>query len=111
MTRQRASWPRLPPIRPHGHRPLLCGGQALLRRRHPLLPRLGHRPDTIDDPDFATALRERPCTNTTCGCHIGYVHLDDLKLYDVFGAGVLERIPAQPIWRRRALPVLSCKNP
>lgn len=27
------------------------------------------------------------------GCHIGYVHLDRLKLYDTFGDGVLERIP------------------
>ena len=33
------------------------------------------------------------CVNGTCGCHIGYVHLDRLKLYDTFGSGVLERIP------------------
>ena len=34
-------------------------------------------------------LLPRPCT---CGCHIGYVHLDYLELHKVFGAG-LERIP------------------
>ena len=45
------------------------------------------------DPQFERSLRERPCTNGTCGCHIGYVHLDDLGLYEVFGDGVLERIP------------------
>jgi hypothetical protein len=29
-----------------------------------------------------------------CDCHIGYVHLESLPLYDVFAGGVLERIPA-----------------
>ena len=40
-------------------------------------------------------LAERPCTNDTCGCHIGYVHLDRLRLYDAFGGGVLERVPGR----------------
>ncbi len=40
------------------------------------------------------ALRERPCPNATCGCHIGYVHLDALPLGKVFGEGILERVPA-----------------
>ncbi|MFK4274230.1 radical SAM protein, partial [Streptomyces milbemycinicus] len=31
-----------------------------------------------------------------CDCHIGYVHLESLPLYDVFAGGVLERIPAPP---------------
>jgi MoaA/NifB/PqqE/SkfB family radical SAM enzyme len=39
-------------------------------------------------------LSERPCVNETCGCHIGYVHLDRLKLYPLFEGGILERIPA-----------------
>jgi len=26
--------------------------------------------------------------------HIGYVHLDELKLYDTYGTGILERVPA-----------------
>ncbi len=29
-----------------------------------------------------------------CDCHIGYVHLETLPLYDVFAGGVLERVPA-----------------
>lgn len=49
----------------------------------------------IEEPGWEQALHPRPCTNQTCGCHIGYVHMDDLKLYDRFGEGVLERIPAQ----------------
>jgi MoaA/NifB/PqqE/SkfB family radical SAM enzyme len=40
-------------------------------------------------------LQDQACTNETCGCHIGYVHLDRLGLYPIFEGGVLERIPAQ----------------
>ncbi|MCP4134427.1 MAG: radical SAM protein [bacterium] len=38
-------------------------------------------------------LRERICTNQFCECHIGYVHMHHLGLYDIFGDGVLERVP------------------
>jgi hypothetical protein len=44
-------------------------------------------------PNWEKCLQREPCTNTTCGCHIGYVHMDRLRLYDIFGDGVLERIP------------------
>jgi MoaA/NifB/PqqE/SkfB family radical SAM enzyme len=53
------------------------------------------------DGSFDASLRERPCPNVTCGCHIGYVHLDELALYRTYGSGILERIPTEPIWRRR----------
>lgn len=43
--------------------------------------------------NFDVALRATPCTAAQCGCHIGYVHMNDLPLYDLFGDGVLERIP------------------
>jgi MoaA/NifB/PqqE/SkfB family radical SAM enzyme len=42
---------------------------------------------------FERAFIPRACTNETCGCHIGYVHLEPLDLYARFGDGVLERIP------------------
>lgn len=48
----------------------------------------------IYDQDFESRLAESPCSNQTCGCHIGYVHLDELGLYETFNGGVLERIPA-----------------
>ena len=47
----------------------------------------------IYDPNFESCLRPRACSNATCGCHIGYVHLEHLQLDQVFGDGVLERIP------------------
>ncbi len=51
------------------------------------------------EPGFEKALHARPCAAETCGCHIGYVHMADLKLYDVFGDGILERIPSSAIWQ------------
>lgn len=47
----------------------------------------------IYDRNFEAALFERTCTNSSCHCHIGYVHLEYLELDKVFGAGILERIP------------------
>jgi MoaA/NifB/PqqE/SkfB family radical SAM enzyme len=64
-------------------------GEGTVRRCHFIREPIGN----LYDPDFAATLRERACTNETCGCHIGYVHLDRLGLYEVFGDGVLERIP------------------
>lgn len=77
-------------------------GDGTIRRCHFIRTPIGN----IYEPGFEQVLQERPCTNATCGCHIGYVHMDDLQLYEMFGEGVLERIPAQPIWRRQGLPVL-----
>ncbi len=33
------------------------------------------------------------CPNTTCHCHIGYIHLYEPDFYSLFQGGVLERIP------------------
>lgn len=74
-------------------------GEGDVRRCHFIADELGN----LYDGTFDAALRERPCTNDTCGCHIGYVHLDRLELYDVFGAGVLERIPRRWAGRRAQL--------
>jgi MoaA/NifB/PqqE/SkfB family radical SAM enzyme len=64
-------------------------GDGTVRRCHFVKEPVGN----IYAPDFADCLAERPCPNAACGCHIGYVHLDRLRLYDVFGDGVLERVP------------------
>jgi hypothetical protein len=79
-----------------GQSVIAVDGDGTMRRCHFVKAPIGN----IYDPSFADALRERLCTNATCGCHIGYVHMEDLGLYDVFGQGVLERIPEQPIWLR-----------
>ncbi|HLG75400.1 MAG TPA: STM4011 family radical SAM protein, partial [Ktedonobacteraceae bacterium] len=77
-----------------GHSVISVDGDGTMRRCHFIKTTLGN----IYEPGFEEALYERPCTNTTCGCHIGYVHMNDLQLYERFGTGVLERIPTTHIW-------------
>ncbi|MFD8673422.1 STM4011 family radical SAM protein [Streptomyces seoulensis] len=65
-------------------------GEGTVRRCHFVPAELGN----LYDGSYRAALRPRPCPLTSCDCHIGYVHLETLPLYDVFAGGVLERIPA-----------------
>lgn len=65
-------------------------GDGTVRRCHFIREPIGN----LYAPNFERCLVERPCSNDTCGCHIGYVHLDRLRLYETFGDGVLERVPA-----------------
>jgi len=70
-------------------------GEGTMRRCHFVKQPFGN----IYDPGFEKALERRPCPNETCGCHIGYVHMEKPDLYPVFGEGILERIPRNPLWR------------
>ncbi|MFF9488052.1 STM4011 family radical SAM protein [Streptomyces sp. NPDC014676] len=97
-------WTALDPLFPYSRRPhasagLPCrtgesvisvDGEGTVRRCHFVRAELGN----LYDGSYREALRPRPCPLTTCDCHIGYVHLETLPLYDVFAGGVLERIPA-----------------
>ena len=65
-------------------------GDGTIRRCHFINEPIGN----LYGGKLESALRERLCSNSTCGCHIGYVHMHDLKLYKIYGDGVLERIPA-----------------
>ncbi|MFD0903047.1 STM4011 family radical SAM protein [Actinomadura sediminis] len=65
-------------------------GDGTVRRCHFVPTVLGN----LYDGTFRDALGPRPCPLATCDCHIGYVHLEPLRLYDAFAGGVLERIPA-----------------
>lgn len=44
--------------------------------------------------EIRDCLTPKSCINATCGCHIGYVHLDELNLYHTYADGILERIPS-----------------
>ncbi len=35
----------------------------------------------------------RACRMKVCDCYIGYIHMPELKLQDIYGSGLLERIP------------------
>jgi hypothetical protein len=87
-------------VRPHPSRGHACragsdafsvDGDGTVRRCHFIQSPIGN----LYDGSFAPV--SAPCTNDTCGCHIGYVHLEYLELDKVFGSGLLERRPDLPL--------------
>jgi hypothetical protein len=98
-----AEWTGLDPYFPFSRHPHRSAGRACrtgesvvsvdgdgkVRRCHFVRAPLGN----LYDGSYRAALRPRPCPLAVCDCHIGYVHLESLPLYDVFAGGVLERVP------------------
>lgn len=76
-------------------------GEGTVRSCHFLRAPLGN----LYAPDFEQVLKARPCSAESCGCHIGYVHLDYLGLEQVFGSGILERVPRPAAVASFSLPV------
>lgn len=72
-----------------GEKVISVDGVGNVKRCHFVAETIGN----IYSPNFADCLQPRHCPNDTCGCHIGYVHLQELNLQTVFGDGLLERIP------------------
>lgn len=72
-----------------GHTVFSVDGHGDIRRCHFVKEVIGN----IYELRFESTLRPRTCPAETCGCHIGYVHLEELGLDAVFGDGLLERIP------------------
>lgn len=64
-------------------------GDGTVRRCHFVRDELGN----LYDGSYRPQLRARSCPLPVCDCHIGYVHLETLPLYEVFAGGVLERVP------------------
>ncbi|HEY1049892.1 MAG TPA: STM4011 family radical SAM protein [Prosthecobacter sp.] len=86
-------------LRPHpslgrgcrsGHAAFTVDGAGDARRCHFIKDVMAN---IYDGAALEHALRPRPCSIAECRCHIGYVHLDHLRLDTVFGDGLLERIP------------------
>ncbi|OEU96353.1 STM4011 family radical SAM protein [Streptomyces oceani] len=109
-------WTDLDPLFPYSRRPhrsaglpcrtgesvLSVDGAGTVRRCHFVRTELGN----LYDGSYRRALAPRACPLAVCDCHIGYVHLETLPLYDVFAGGVLERVPAAevPALRRAGSP-------
>jgi MoaA/NifB/PqqE/SkfB family radical SAM enzyme len=72
-----------------GHTVISVAGDGTAQRCHFIQTPIGN----IYAPDFLDSLHPSPCSKTICDCHIGYVHLNELGLYDTFANGILERIP------------------
>lgn len=64
-------------------------GDGTIRRCHFLREAIGN----LYDEGFESCLTPQPCPKSTCGCHIGYIHMPHLKQYELYGEGILERIP------------------
>jgi MoaA/NifB/PqqE/SkfB family radical SAM enzyme len=77
-----------------GHSVISVDGDGVVRRCHFIKTPISN----LYADDFEQCLYERPCSNDTCHCHIGYVHMPELRLDEVFGDGILERIPVRHIW-------------
>jgi hypothetical protein len=102
---EEADWTAIDPlfgysVRPHASAGAQCrAGESVISVRGDGTVRRCHFVDTplgnLYDGSYRAALRPRPCPNVACDCHIGYVHLKTLPLYEVFADGVLERIPAR----------------
>lgn len=78
-----------------GHTVISVDGDGNMYRCHFIKEKIGN----LYNNQFRQHLYPRPCTNTTCGCHIGYVHLEHLQLYNLYQGKELERIapiPASP---------------
>jgi len=72
-----------------GHSVISVDGMGDIRRCHFIKDVIGN----LYSSDLAQILKPRDCSNQTCGCHIGYVHMPHLKMESVFGDSLLERIP------------------
>ncbi len=79
-------------------------GEGTVRRCHFIPAKISN----IYEDSLEAALKDSPCSNSVCGCHIGYVHMDELGLYDIFQDGILERIPIgwerADFWANQDLP-------
>ncbi|CAM5672928.1 hypothetical protein GCM10010329_42540 [Streptomyces spiroverticillatus] len=114
-----ARWTDLDPLFPYSRDPyrsagLPCrtgasvisvDGEGTVRRCHFVPASLGN----LYDGSYRAALKPRPCPLAVCDCHIGYVHLETLPLYDTYAGGVLERIPAVVPPQRPLLPLLPTR--
>ena len=77
-----------------GERALSVDGDGTVRRCHFVARPLGN----LYTQDLGDLLRPRPCTRASCECHIGYVHLSALGADEVYGPGLLARIPEGEAW-------------
>jgi MoaA/NifB/PqqE/SkfB family radical SAM enzyme len=72
-----------------GHTVLSVDGDGVARSCHFIREPLGN----LFTPGFVDSLQPKRCSAESCGCHIGYVHLEYLELNKIFGSGILERVP------------------
>ncbi|UQN08832.1 STM4011 family radical SAM protein [Deinococcus sp. QL22] len=77
-----------------GESAISVDGDGTVRRCHFLERPLGN----LYSGSLEAMLQPRACTRAHCECHIGYVHLPQLQSAEIYGAGLLARIPEGPQW-------------
>ncbi|MEZ6089603.1 MAG: STM4011 family radical SAM protein [Pirellulaceae bacterium] len=82
-------WPTFGKLCRTGQTSFAVDGGGDVRRCHFVDEVIGN----IYQDDIWARLMPRTCPNTTCGCHIGYVHRPSLGLDQLYGSNILERIP------------------
>ena len=82
-----------------GHTVISVDGDGNIYRCHFIKEKLGN----LYQHDLNTILQPRVCTNVTCGCHIGYVHMDHLGLYDVYKGRELERVAGLELFSKDSI--------
>ncbi|QDV44496.1 hypothetical protein Enr13x_43620 [Stieleria neptunia] len=82
-------WPSLGAACQTGHTSFTVDGEGDARRCHFVDDVIGN----IYRDDIWSLLKPTACPNSTCGCHIGYVHREDFGLDQLYGENLLERIP------------------
>jgi hypothetical protein len=76
-----------------GETAIAVDGDGTIRRCHFVKAAIGN----IYEANWRSVLRPRLCPNATCGCHIGYVHLSALRQSEIYGDGLLARIPRSTV--------------
>lgn len=71
-----------------GHRSFSIDGDGNMMRCNFIKAKIGN----IYDLDFEKNLQAKTCTNETCKCYIGYIHLEHLALENIYD-GLWERMP------------------
>ena len=80
-----------------GETSITIDGDGNLRRCHFVSQIIGN----IYEANWQSALARRACPNQTCDCYIGYINLPRLKQEEMFGEGLLERVPSETLWSIR----------
>ncbi len=70
-----------------GHSVFTVDGSGNVRRCHFIAEVIGN----IYSRRLQDCLQQLPCTEATCGCYIGYIHLKELEFEKKFGANYFER--------------------
>lgn len=72
-----------------GYSSFSINGNGDVFRCHFIKNKIGN----IYEDDLNNIKKEENCTNTACGCYIGYINFNELKLEEIYAENLMVRIP------------------